>query len=248
MPKPFPRHIFVLCGGHGTRLAGTLPDGLPKVMVPVCGKPLVEHLIDWFWNCDIGRITFCLHESQYEAVAHHLGSGWRWYNNLSLDYQVEAGDRLGTGGAFVQAWDLVDPDNTVWVCNGDTLFDVDAQRMVHWHRAWHTPVTLAACASSPGPSQTGLLVSAFPGQLQHLRAPNPNCTYTGLSLWDPVVLPLLRAFAREDPVFSVEDAITWLDTHDVSVGVFTDHSVNFHDCGTPDRLEHAPAFLEAHAL
>ena len=37
----------ILAGGLGTRLAGTLEDGIPKPMAPIAGRPFLEHQLEW---------------------------------------------------------------------------------------------------------------------------------------------------------------------------------------------------------
>mgnify|MGYP000023425907 CR=1 FL=1 len=51
--------VVILCGGYGTRLAGTGGD-LPKPMVPVGGRPIVWHIMSGFANAGFKEFVLCL--------------------------------------------------------------------------------------------------------------------------------------------------------------------------------------------
>jgi mannose-1-phosphate guanylyltransferase len=84
----------ILAAGKGTRLK-PLTDSLPKVMVPVCGKPALEYHIENLVHAGITEIFVNLHHLP-DVIMKHFGDGSRW--GVHIDYSYEP-DILGTAGA-----------------------------------------------------------------------------------------------------------------------------------------------------
>ena len=90
--------ILVLAGGQGTRLR-PLTDSLPKVLVPVLGRPFLEHVLEDLALQGFRRFVLSV-GVMAEQVNRHFGDGGR------LGYQVEyvhEDSPLGTGGAICHA-------------------------------------------------------------------------------------------------------------------------------------------------
>ena len=109
----------ILVGGLGTRLK-PLTEQIPKVMVPVNGKPFLLHLLELLKSQGINDIVLC---TGYlgEQVRDIFGDG----ENLGvrIRYSEEKGGLLGTGGALKQAQNLL--DDYFLVINGDTYLPID---------------------------------------------------------------------------------------------------------------------------
>jgi len=99
MGKPLP---IILAGGLGTRL-GSLAQGLPKAMVPVAGRPLLEHLLRQLSGQGF-REALLLVGFRAELIEAHFGHGEQV--GLELRYSREP-EPLGTGGAFRLARPLI---------------------------------------------------------------------------------------------------------------------------------------------
>jgi NDP-sugar pyrophosphorylase family protein len=91
MSLPLP---VILSGGLGTRL-GPLAEGLPKPMVPVAGRPFLEHVLRGLAGCGF-REVLLLVGYRAELIQAHFG-GRRF--GMAIRYSVEP-EPLGTGGAF----------------------------------------------------------------------------------------------------------------------------------------------------
>ena len=107
----------ILAGGQATRL-GSLAADVPKALLPVAGRPFVDHLV---WNVrrhGIRRVVFAVGRHSEQVVA-HLGDGAAL--GIEALYAVEE-EPLGTGGALALAARQVSGDE-VLVLNGDTLFE-----------------------------------------------------------------------------------------------------------------------------
>jgi NDP-sugar pyrophosphorylase family protein len=112
----------LLVGGRGTRL-GALTKTMPKPMLPVGGRPFLEYVIAFLRRNEIARVLFCVSHLG-EVIRDHFGDGDRF--SLRVDYGVEP-KPSGTGGALVLAADKL--DETFFVLNGDTIFDIPLRQL-----------------------------------------------------------------------------------------------------------------------
>src|SRR3954463_6013779 len=90
------RQLIILAGGKGTRLKDRLGD-FPKPMIPIAGKPLLEHQIGLAPAHGFEEVLIfpCYRADLIQA---HLGDGSRW--GLRLRYVIEQ-EPLGTAGAVL---------------------------------------------------------------------------------------------------------------------------------------------------
>jgi histidinol-phosphate phosphatase family protein len=125
----------ILAGGKGSRLS-SLGLGLPKPLVPVDGKPLLEHQFELLARHGVEQVTVLC---GFGAAAIHdfCGDGSRW--GLSLECIDEAAP-LGTAGAVIAALDRL-PDEFL-VLYGDTMVNVDLPRFYAAHAASGADATL----------------------------------------------------------------------------------------------------------
>lgn len=127
--------VVILAGGKGTRL-GTLAADIPKPMVPVMGRPLLE------WQFDLARrhgapsvTVFAGHKAEVIADRYH-GTSW---DGMNLRVVIESAP-LGTAGAVLAEYDRL-PDE-FFVLYGDTMTNVDLTRMLAHHRTKGPDATL----------------------------------------------------------------------------------------------------------
>lgn len=109
----------ILAGGLGTRLR-PLTEQIPKVMVPVSGKPFLLHLLEFLRSQGIDDVVLCIGYLG-ERVKVFFGEGESL--GLRIRYSEEKETLLGTGGALKQAQDLL--KDHFFVINGDTYLPVD---------------------------------------------------------------------------------------------------------------------------
>lgn len=120
--------VVVLAGGLGTRL-GSLAAGRPKVMAPVAGRPLLDHLLDSLRRQGARRVVLSLGHL-HEVVERHVAG--RAPAGLEVLASVERRP-LGTGGGLRAAWRLL-RSKDVLVLNGDSLVRADLGRFLAFHR------------------------------------------------------------------------------------------------------------------
>jgi len=118
---------LVLAAGEGTRLRPLTLDK-PKPMLPIAGKPLLEHTIEWLKHHGITQIAINLHHKP-EAITSHFGDGHRWGVEITYSYENPI---LGTAGAIKKLEDYF--DGTFVVFYGDVLTDMNLSALIEFHR------------------------------------------------------------------------------------------------------------------
>ncbi|MCX6928296.1 MAG: nucleotidyltransferase family protein [Verrucomicrobia bacterium] len=91
--------VAILAGGLATRLR-PLTEKVPKVLVPVAGKPFLAHQLELLRRQGLQRVVLCLGYLG-EMVTKQFGDGRDW--GVQLDYSFDGPTLLGTGGALRQA-------------------------------------------------------------------------------------------------------------------------------------------------
>lgn len=127
--------VAILAGGKGSRLRERA-GSLPKPMVPICGRPVLEHQILLARAHGFTEIALLVH-FEHQAVQAYFGTGEKL--GVTLDYHVEPVPR-GTAGALRDALPRL-ADNFL-VLYGDTYFDVDLTRFWAAHISGRADATL----------------------------------------------------------------------------------------------------------
>jgi D-glycero-alpha-D-manno-heptose 1-phosphate guanylyltransferase len=109
--------LVVLAGGFGTRLRGAIPEGLPKPMAPIAGRPFLEHLLDRAIVQGVKEVHLLVGHAA-EVISRHFGNSYR---GVPVSYSFE-NVPLGTGGALKAAMPHL-AEEFIFV-NGDTFADV----------------------------------------------------------------------------------------------------------------------------
>ena len=133
--QDLPLQAVIMAGGMGTRLM-PLTEDLPKPMLPVGGRPLMERVIEQLRQVGVRRVNVTTHYKP-EKISDHFGDGSSF--GVELNYVNE--DRpLGTGGAL----GLMDaPKEPTLVINGDILTQVDFRAMLTYHQEHKAVMTIA---------------------------------------------------------------------------------------------------------
>lgn len=124
--------VFLMAGGFGTRLR-PLTDNCPKPMLPVGGKPMLEHILQDLIDFGFYRFYISVHYLR-EQVIDHFQDGSRW--GVSIQY-VHEDNPLGTAGALgLLPKDAV--QRPIIVVNGDIMTRVNYESLLQDHDR-HTP-------------------------------------------------------------------------------------------------------------
>ena len=116
------RQAIILAGGAGTRLRERLGD-LPKPMIPIAGKPLLEHQVELCRRHGFTELVFFVHY-RADLIEKHFGDGAKW--GVRIRYVVER-EPLGTAGAVLAGLEML--AERFLVLYGDTMVNVDLERI-----------------------------------------------------------------------------------------------------------------------
>ncbi|HLC92675.1 MAG TPA: nucleotidyltransferase family protein [archaeon] len=127
---------FVLAGGKGERLR-PLTDKIPKPLVEVSGKPILQYCIESLASHGVKEIILATGH-MHEKVEKYFGSGEKF--GVNIVYSVEE-EPLGTGGALKEAEQMLDWN--FFMLNGDNIADFDFTDMAKQHFSSGALATIA---------------------------------------------------------------------------------------------------------
>ncbi len=133
-----------------------MTDTVPKPMVPVCGKPILTHQVEWLRGAGVTDVVF-LAGYRWEAIRDHFEDGRKF--DICAHYSVED-TPLGRGGAIRKGFSMVpETDESVLVLNGDVITFEDPGAILGRHRAKKAsnPAHLATIMVVPMVSPYGLV-------------------------------------------------------------------------------------------
>ena len=125
----------ILAGGLGTRLQ-PYTTFMPKPMLPLGEKPLLEHLIDWNRRNGIKSIVLCVSYLR-KTIEDYFEDGKRF--GVKIEYAV-ANRPLATAGQLKTAENFV--DDTFVCMYGDSIFDFNLKKMIVHHKKTKSFVTM----------------------------------------------------------------------------------------------------------
>ena len=175
-----------MAGGEGTRLR-PLTSNQPKPMVPVVGKPCIEHIVELLKRHGFDEVIVTL-AFLPQAIRSYFGDGDTL--GVAIEYSVEESP-LGTAGSVRLASGKL--DDTVLVISGDALCDIDLGALMEFHREREAAVTIAL-KSVENPLEFGIVVTDEGGRIERfLEKPSWGQVFsdtinTGIYVLEPDVL------------------------------------------------------------
>jgi mannose-1-phosphate guanylyltransferase / phosphomannomutase len=177
---------FVMAGGEGTRLR-PLTSNQPKPMVPIVGKPCMEHILELLKRHGFDDVIVTV-AFLPQAIRSYFGDGESL--GLQIEYSVEESP-LGTAGSVRLASGRL--DDSVIVISGDALCDLDLGQLVAFHREREAAVTIGL-KSVENPLEFGIVVTDEDGRVERfLEKPSWGQVFsdtinTGIYVLEPEVL------------------------------------------------------------
>ena len=174
----------ILAGGEGTRLR-EIAGGLPKPMMPILGKPMLEHILALLKEHGFEDICMTL-RYEPEKIREHFGDGRAF--GLNIQYRIEE-EPLGTAGAVKNCMDFVGKDDFL-VISGDCACDFDLTAAFRAHRGTATIVL----SEQEEPLSYGLVLTARNGRItSFLEKPAwervvTNLVSTGIYVLSPAAM------------------------------------------------------------
>ncbi len=128
--------MVVMAGGQGSRLRPHT-DSCPKPLLPVGGRPMLEHIVERARDEGFRNFVFAIHYLG-AMIEDYFGDGSRWQVNIRY---LKEQSPLGTAGAIA----LIDPrpTNAFVVSNGDVLTDIHYAELLDFHRHHAAAATMA---------------------------------------------------------------------------------------------------------
>ena len=114
----------IMAGGSGTRIAGVYPD-IPKPMINVGGKPILQHTIENLVSQGITDITITVSYLR-NKIMDYFGDGRKWGAKITY---FEETVPLGNAGALFE----LNIDDDILLINGDIYFDVNLNKFIDYH-------------------------------------------------------------------------------------------------------------------
>ena len=179
----------ILAGGYGTRLR-PLTYTRPKPMLPLAGKPILQHIIESLADYDFREIIVTENYLS-KLIEDYFGDGSKF--GVEITYFRE--DKpLGTAGSVKNAGSCL--DDTFIVIQGDNLTDINLKLVTKFHKKRKGVATIALTPVE-NPTEFGIAELNKRGQIvRFLEKPKPeecfsNLVNTGLYVFEPSILDLI---------------------------------------------------------
>lgn len=168
---------FLLAGGHGTRLR-PITDSVPKCLVPICGKPLLDIWLDLCARSGITEVLINLH-AHSELIEQHIRENASPVNVRVVHEQ----QLLGSAGTIAANRDWIGLDPAFWILYSDVLTNTDLKRMSEFHSC-HEGIATVGLYQVPDPSRCGVAITNESGVIidfeEKPQIPRSNWVFTGL--------------------------------------------------------------------
>ena len=141
----------IMAGGKGTRISSIASD-IPKPMIKIGEKPVLEHEIDCLREQGFTDIIITVSHLG-EIIMNYFGDGRAF--GVNIEYFIEK-EPLGNAGALFEIKDKLMED--FFLLNADSLFNVDFNRMLEYHKTHGGLATLFTHPNSH-PYDSGVIVA-----------------------------------------------------------------------------------------
>lgn len=179
---------FLLAAGHGTRLR-PLTDSIPKCLVPIRGKPLLDIWLDLCARSGITDVLINLH-AHLRPVEEHLQKRVPPVN-VRLIYEEQL---LGSAGTLGANREWIGSDPAFWILYSDVLTNTNLRRMSEFHFSHKAVATLGLCQVSD-PSRCGVAITDEMGVIvgfeEKPHTPRSNWVFSGLIMARPAIFELI---------------------------------------------------------
>lgn len=196
---------MILAAGKGTRVR-PLTDEIPKPMIPIIGKPVMEYLIEELARHGFNEIMINVSHLP-EKIESYFGNGERLGVEIGYSFEgyIDNGkiqsEALGSAGGLKRIQEFGQFfDETFLVVCGDALIDLDLTKAVREH--WRSGAVASICTLAVDPenvSDYGVVVTDENGQITSFQEKPKveealsNKVNTGIYIFEPEILDLIPA-------------------------------------------------------
>lgn len=225
----------IMAGGKGTRIASITQDEIPKPMLEVGGKPILEHQIACLKRSNIDEVVIITGHLGH-VIKNYFQDGKRF--GIKISYVEEDPNRpLGTAGSLYFLKDHLKEDFILIF--GDAFISVDFNKMIEYHKAHKSDATLLTHPNSH-PFDSDLVITDERNNVKGFDSKNNIRNYDYKNL----VNSGIYAFSSKIFDFIPEPVKTGLEKDviakmiDSGCTVTSYHSTEYvKDMGTPERYE-----------
>ncbi len=220
---------FLLAAGKGTRLQ-PLTFKIPKCLVPIAGRPLIEYWFDLFEIYGIDEILI--------NTSHLSERAENYINNNSRNFKITTvfeDTLLGSGGTIKKNRSFVAKEETFFIFYADNLTNINLNKMMHFHEVNKKDITLALF-KVPNPHECGIVemdehftILSF---IEKPKNPVSDLAFAGIILCSP---KLMDYFPDRDIFDLGHDVLPYI------AGKASGYTVQNYilDIGTPEKLNQA---------
>ncbi|MDO8743405.1 MAG: nucleotidyltransferase family protein, partial [Candidatus Azambacteria bacterium] len=227
------KKTVILAGGKGERLHPLTKD-VPKSLIKIGGKPIIEHQIQLLEEQGIKEIWLLL-GYMGEKIKNYLKDGRKW--NVEIHYEQEK-KPLGTAGALLQLTDKIKED--FLVLSGDVMLNLNFRKFMNYHLGKENNLASFAVHSTDHPQDSDLVEIDEDGRILNLfKRPHSegkklgNTSIASVFVFSPGVFNYID---REKKVDIEKDMLPLiLKSKDKTYGYLTQEYIK--DMGTLERLE-----------
>lgn len=224
--------VVIIAGGKGTRIA-SVNNEIPKAMIPVGGKPVIELQVEMACVQGFREFVFVIGHLGH-IIEDYFGDGSRW--GASITYYKETMP-LGTAGALADLRDVLTDD--FFVLYGDTVMDIDMHAMLRFHQEHNSDMTLYVHPNDH-PFDSDIVMLDAQKRVQRIEAKphpdgfvSPNVVNAALFVFSPRVLGLIQQGMKSH---IEKHIIPRCLEHGLNVYGYLAHEY-IKDMGTPERYE-----------
>lgn len=221
---------LIQAGGAGTRLQSITGGIIPKPMVKVLGKPLLQYQIENLKDCGIKDITIVVSPLGKDCIESYFKDGKDF--GVSITY-FEENEPLGTGGVLYYLQDKMDEDFVLLF--GDLMLSVDWNRFHEFHKSKGALISAFAHPNSH-PYDSDLLIVNKDSLITSIDSKNNvrdyyyrNLTNAGLYILSKEVF----AYARKEKIDFEKVILREVIEEGKAYAYISSEYVK--DCGTPER-------------
>ena len=251
-------HGLIFCAGLGTRLK-PLTDTMPKALVPIAGKPLLQWQVERLRDAGITDIVINVHHFPDQIIdAIRSNNGW----GCNIRISDERDRLLDTGGGLRKAGELLG-EGLILACNVDILSNIDIRALI----AAHNPQNIGTLVVSDRKTQryllfddnltlrgwTNIATSEVKPDFLSSVANYRLLAFSGMQVLSPAIFNHMdRVVAQKGDKFSLIDLYLSVCEQDRStfnipnstLSAFIPEDYRMMDVGKIDQIDEAERFAE----
>lgn len=193
------KQAVIMAGGKGTRLLSVTKDEIPKPMLPIAGKPLLEWQVEQLKNNGITDVIMIIGHLGHK-IEEYFGNGSKY--GIKIQYVKET-EPLGTAGAFYFLKNLLN-DSYFLLIFGDVFFNIDINRMEEFHQMHHSIATLFVHPNGH-PFDSDLVILSHDNRIKRFDSKHnirdywyDNCVNAGIYILNKSICDMVLAPQKMD--------------------------------------------------